>query len=111
MDDDEYLTTNIATTRLDQMRLDQGSTTVLLSYIQDPSFDENSRTIAAIQLKNKIKSIYGVSYILDNQIFLTTACSNTHSLTTMRREKREKMQILKISIRSNLHPLECYSKA
>ena len=52
----------IAIVALDGMRLDQGTTTSLISYIQaQGSFPDQFRLIAATVLKNKIKQVYGVS--------------------------------------------------
>jgi len=48
------------------MRLDEATTTMLLSYIQCATgqFNEQYRQIGATLLKNKIKTIYGVSAAL-----------------------------------------------
>lgn len=53
------------------MKLDLATTTVLLEYIQSQNFDEQSRTIGAVILKNIVKKAYGVS--LNNHLtFLIT---------------------------------------
>ena len=57
----------VATTKLEQMRLDEVTTQVLLTYISDPQFNEDLRVVAATQLKNKIKSVYGVSLLTLSQ--------------------------------------------
>ena len=54
---------HIATTQLESMQLDQATTQMVLEYInsqQHPIADEH-RLMAAIQLKNTIKKVYGSS--------------------------------------------------
>jgi hypothetical protein len=43
------------------MKLDEMTTSVMLSYIQSQSYPDQYRLIGATILKNKIKLIYGVS--------------------------------------------------
>lgn len=55
---------SIATHQLEILRVDQPTTSLFLHYIQCDQFSEQNRLIAATQLKNKIKQIYGVTEFL-----------------------------------------------